>query len=1670
MTLPTASPTPPFASFALPLAAAAAAAAAVAVPVLVHLLNRQRVRVVDWAAVRFLLAAQKRHHRRVDQWVLLAARVLALLLPLAGMCAAAPWAEDLWQRVHPGEPETISNAPRTHYVLVIDGTCSLAARPDKESRFEAAVRLAEQAVRRANPGDGFSVVYLAGPPQVVVPGPSNEPDKVAAEILALKPTHGTTDAATGLGAVADLLARSPRSYPRRQVLVFTDVQRSAWAPTLPKPDDPPPEVWQRVVARADVAFVDVAGADLENLAVTDVALADPLPLVDSPTAVVATVQNFGRADRRLVRAELLVGRPGAAGAELFPVEQRVIDSVPAGGRAAVTFSLDGPARFRSPGVHVVQVRLADPDDLAVDDARSVAVEVRAGLPCLLVNGRPAADPLRRASEYLAEALAPGGRVTPGNPARPRVVSLEEFADPALSDLTAVDCVFLCDVPTVTPAQVARLEAVLKRGGGVVIGLGPNAAANAELYNRVLYADGQGLLPGRLTGVRAAAGPDDPGFRLAADDAAYARPPLAGFQDDNSRGGLTAVPFRQYVTLDPAADGRARRVLSFVPAGGGKPADGQKPDPAVVETARHRGRVVVYTSTFNTDWTDWPRLPSYLPFVHELLRFAATNPDRHTARVGDPIEEYVPAAAVGLTAAVTGPDGQSAAVPVIAGDETGLVRYPDTQLSGIYRVTVPGRPPVQFAVNVPESSPGGGSESDLRRLDPADLRAVSPAIQVVADPADVRLASDEGGVVVTTPRPHGPTIARWLVTLAVLLLVGEAVLAWRLGPGRAAAGARAEVADPGRSVKRLAWRAAAVVPLVVAAAALLSVLHAGWTGELLGFLPGPWRHGLETAVGVPGAAPGEGTRWRLESAPALARGFRADRWVLTALALAGVGIAALAYRAERKGVAGGGRLVLPFALRAATLLFIIWVVLPQLRLAFDREGWPDVAILLDTSASMDTVDDLQDPEVRAAADALKKAGGVTEADRLTLVKLLLTRKGGDWLTRLLTDRQVKVHLFSLADQAKLVAELDEPKAAAAGRDAVAALTADGPASRLGDGVEAVLKSFRGGSLSAVVVFSDGITTAGDDLPAAGRAAARAGVPLYVVGVGDARDPLDLALGDLRADEVVAKNDDLVFEARLTARGPNVPRAVPVTLYEKQGDARIKRAETTVVPDPNGKPVPVRLRHAPGEVGEKTYVIEVPPATGEADTANNRLERVVVVTDNKRVRVLYVEGYPRYEFRFVKVLLEREVEAGRAVHSFDLNTLLLDASRDHPSTDRTALRGFPTRADLFEYDVVILGDVDPEKFPRPKQTMQDLADFVRQRGGGLLVVAGGQSAPFKLFDTPLADVLPVAPTDGRAEPPKPTPERTPITEGYRMRLTPTGAQHPLFRFAPDEADSARVWARLAPLYWHAAGYKRKEAAEVLAVHPDRPAEGGGGDNLPLAVQQFAGAGRVIFFGFDETWRWRFRQDEEQFNKFWRQAVRVLSRNRVSRAELRTNKQTPYRRDEPITVTARFPDDAPPPPADGVKVAVDRYPLRKSEGPAPGGEPETQKLTLSKVEGTRATFQGMLARTPEGQYRFSLAEPDVPGSRPRAEAVVLPPAGERDRLEVNRADLTRAAAESRGKAYTLADADDLIDELPEGVRVALNQPCPPVPVWNHAAAFGLIVTLLAAEWIVRRRERLL
>ena len=215
----------PFAVFSPALAAGAVAAGVSAShPPAVS----QAVPDCPWAAVRFLLVAERRHRRRIDQWLLLALRALVLLLPLLAMAAATKWAEPLWQAIEPGTTETIANVPRTHHVIVLDASMSMTARADDgQTRFEKAVSQAENMIRSGSPGDGYTLIVLSGGVQSIVPGPANDPERVVAELRKVRPTHGPADTAASLADVAGVITRLPRISTVKQLTFFTDLQRSA---------------------------------------------------------------------------------------------------------------------------------------------------------------------------------------------------------------------------------------------------------------------------------------------------------------------------------------------------------------------------------------------------------------------------------------------------------------------------------------------------------------------------------------------------------------------------------------------------------------------------------------------------------------------------------------------------------------------------------------------------------------------------------------------------------------------------------------------------------------------------------------------------------------------------------------------------------------------------------------------------------------------------------------------------------------------------------------------------------------------------------------------------------------------------------------------------------------------------------------------------------------------------------------------------------------------------------------------------------------------------------------------------------------------------------------------------------------------------------------------------
>jgi hypothetical protein len=1663
--------------FETPWAAVAAAAAAASIPIVIHLLNRNRYRVVVWAAMRFLLGAQRKNTRRMrlEQFLLLAVRTAIVLLLVLAMTSVMPWTESLWQRFAPNAAAlAAAGNRRTHRILVIDGSLSMALKTDGTTCFERARAAAVRILRESRGGDGFSLILLASPPRRIVSEPSDDAVKVADEVNALHLTHGQADVAGALTAIEDLVRKSPEKFLEREVYFLTDLQRSTWAVA---PASDPNTTIQKIQSRARTIFVDVGQDGANNLAITNLAIDLPMITTGADVTITASVGNYGREAAKEKKIELYVGKARKEAADdpfELQVQHQQVVNVPPGEATDVAF----PFRFRTPGEYAVQVRLEN-DALELDDVRSMVVAVKNTAPVMLVNGKPAAELYDRATEWLKDALNPfASEAAPRNvPARPKVLTETQFADVGSGDLTAFDCVFLCDVARLSGSEIRRLETHLQRGGGVVICLGPQV--DLEAYNRLLYRNGEGILPARLMGLQRA--PAGHSFSFHGDRDAYQLPPLRLFEGD-ARLSLEAARFRQYVRVELPPRSRARRILSFIQtpeinAERARRPDDDQPtrsaadpppssDPAVLTWQRYRGQVVLLTSTVNMDWTSWPISPSYPPFMQELLRFAVSGRLREqSALVGEPLEEVLPVGSAGLDVTIHTPEGRHEETRTQDRDENALLRWTDTDVSGIYRATYGkyGRDYL-FAVNVPTATDTQqASESDLTRTNAEELHNVFPGwdFQVVKDPAEIHYASGPAALVAATGSISGlgAVVARYLLLAMLILLIIDVVLAWRFGHHTTATGVDDQPPSSGRWLPGFIGVFAGAVFLTIAGI----LLHAVWTGDFLGFLPQALRRSFEAGLNVPPPTPGEGTRWRLEFTPYL-RDSVTDPGLATLFALAIAGSIVVIYWHEGTTARRPFKLFLA-SLRIGVILLTMAVFLPQLHLMFERQSWPGVVILIDDSRSMSHVDRFQDPRVREAADHLAEFGSLSSPERLQLAQALLTGGGPNWLEILVTGRQVKLHVYHCSGRAARLADVTDdanPAQRAGAAQAIRDLRADGESSQLGTAVRQVLDDFRGVSLAGVIMLTDGVTTEGEDLPKVARYAAQMKVPLFFIGIGDTKQLREIKLHDLQVEDSVYVNDRIVFESRITAQGyPDL--TIDVSLKEKGKDKAL--ATKSVHVDPDGKPVRVRLFHRPTEPGEKTFVLEMQPPLEEGKPApKQKLERTVFVRENKLIKVLYVEGTARYEFRYLKHLLERESAQDARNKTVDLKVLLLDADHEYPKLDKSAVAEFPSKAELNQFDAIVLGDVDP-KDPRVAKHLPAVADFVRERGGGLLMIAGESYSPRAYKDTALAAVLPVEATAGE-------PVESDYTRGFRPGLTATGRFHPIFRFQPDEADNTAVWNRLAPLFWWAQGFRAKPGAEVLAFHKAQQSSnadspGAPHSDHPLIIQQFVGAGRCLFFGTDETWRWRFRENELHYNQFWIQVVRHLARSRLGRVELRLDRQTPYQRGEPIKVTVRFPDDSPQPsPESAVKVLVERT-AAASTG---SGELEGETLTLAKVEGSRATFEGTLTRTPAGDYRFWLSAPVVNDSKPRAECRVLLPPGEMDRLHMNQADMERAADETHGRFYSLADANDLLTDLPAGIRVTSSSSQPPWLLWNHPALFVVALSVLTAEWFLRKRKHLL
>jgi len=771
--------------------------------------------------------------------------------------------------------------------------------------------------------------------------------------------------------------------------------------------------------------------------------------------------------------------------------------------------------------------------------------------------------------------------------------------------------------------------------------------------------------------------------------------------------------------------------------------------------------------------------------------------------------------------------------------------------------------------------------------------------------------------------------------------------------------------------------------------------------------------------------GQGAAWHLEDAWPL------PPWATVLVVVFVVVLVAVVYSREGRRAGVGWKAAMA-ALRV-TAVGIVLLMIAQWVLCVERTGLPYLAVVLDDSASMTIVDRWGDRPGKRLSQRLAAARlDPQRPSRENLAKMLLVEDNARWLRRF--SRDYKLRFFFLSgpresrweDLGQLAGEIRKH-------------ASDGQATRLGATVETVLDELRGTTPAGIVLLTDGINTEGPGLDKAAATARRRGVPLLVVGIGDERPVADVRLSDLLVDDVVFVDDAVHFEATLAAPGYG-GRQLRLTLRQEGRPDVLAEQEVTALPD--GQSQRVRLPYRPDEVGTFRYTLAVEPPEGELQTDNNRLTRTVEVR-KEQIRVLLVQAYPSFEYRYLRKMLGRD-------ETIRLDALLQEADLEHARQDAAALAVFPVRRDeLLKYDVVILGDVD---FKRLGQAaLENLAALVdRAAGGGaLFLLAGPEYDPMTLGDTPLEPLLPIR--LGSVVVPR---ADEPLAEGFVVQPTELGLDCPAMQLGDTPEETKSIWESLPPLFWKIDAPDLKPGAGVLAVHPRRT--GSNGRPLPLVVMQYVGSGKVLMHMTDETWRWRLGFGDRYFARYWVQMIRYLARSKLidqgRQAELTTDRRE-YRHGETVRFRLRLADPRRAAAAQDVVLVVEQE----------GGRTRRIAMTRRPIE---ERFEAVLDDAAAGRYHAWVATEAIGGAPPTADFTVVEPVGEFERVQMEAAQLRRAAKQTRGRFYTIGDADRLLGELPAGHQVPIEA-LPPVPLWNRWPLVALLFALLIAEWVMRKAK---
>ncbi|HEX4070527.1 MAG TPA: hypothetical protein VHX68_05140, partial [Planctomycetaceae bacterium] len=394
-----------------------------------------------------------------------------------------------------------------------------------------------------------------------------------------------------------------------------------------------------------------------------------------------------------------------------------------------------------------------------------------------------------------------------------------------------------------------------------------------------------------------------------------------------------------------------------------------------------------------------------------------------------------------------------------------------------------------------------------------------------------------------------------------------------------------------------------------------------------------------------------------------------------------------------------------------------------------------------------------------------------------------------------------------------------------------------------------------NLRAIVLATDGDWNAGKPPVQAADLLRQKGIPIFAVTVGSPTRLPDVELLSLDAPTfgVVGKSVRIPFTI-----DSSLPRefVTTVTLRTSNGDELSKEVHIAPMARTSDS-----ILWKPKTVGDFTVNLAVPPSPDETLVDNNRRTAPISIREEK-LKVLVVESYPRWEYRYLRNALSRDP-------GVEVSCLLF-----HPGLSKRGggnkdyIKAFPTRLDeLSKFDVVFLGDVGVGDGQLTAEQCRLLKGLVERQASGLVFIPGWEGREFSLLDTELGELCPVV-----LDPAQPNGWGLRIPSHFE--LTELGRRSLLTKLADSEDDNTEVWEGLPGFQWYAPVLRAKAGSDVLCVHKDVSNEFG---RLPLLVTRTFGTGKVLFMGTDGAWRWRKGVEDKYHYRFWGQVVRWMAYQR-------------------------------------------------------------------------------------------------------------------------------------------------------------------------------------------------